>query len=58
MTYQVNLDLDETDRKQVKQLALDTGLTVRGLLTKIVQSAVRNPETKSNITETAITREK
>jgi hypothetical protein len=46
MTYQVSLDLDATDRKQIRQMALDTGMSVRGLLTKIVQNAIRDPNYK------------
>ena len=44
MTYQVSRDLDATDRKQIRQMALDTGMSVRGLLTKIVQNAIRDPK--------------
>ena len=49
MPYRVDLDLDQKQVKQLKQLALDRDLPVRGLVTNLVISEIENTakQTKS-----------
>ena len=44
--YRVDLDLDPTQVKQLKQLALDKDLPVRGLVTRLVVEATSGVDKK------------
>jgi hypothetical protein len=44
--YSIDLDLNREQVKQLKQLALNCDLPVRGLVTKLVITAIESVETK------------
>jgi hypothetical protein len=44
--YNLDLDLDREQVKQLKQLALDRDLPVRGLVTELVKEAIKVNQNK------------